>query len=208
MVRRAATLPRGEQPIPGPADPAAFDFTTLPAPQYARSAAYLAMLDAAAAANRNDPAAAIAGVRTGFGAVRACGEQPTTVGALVRIAVAAVTARSAERVLAWGEPADGLDVLQADFQREGSVPLAKAALRLERSAFDLTMTNMAAGQERPATIWVSGSRSAGGSWPGRGGPPTTPPAYGRSVTCWPSWTSRPTCGLARRNSTPTTRPGR
>ena len=144
VVHRAAGL-RGEQPIPIPADPAAFDASTLPQPQAVRVASYAVMLETAAAAARNDPPTVVAAGRAGLSLARAVGDQPTTLGALVRVALAAVAARSAERVLAWSEPADDLADWQAEFTREAAVPLARSALRLERASFDLTMTNLGNG---------------------------------------------------------------
>ena len=145
VVRRTADLAGGRQPIPVP-DLATFTVGTLSHPEWARSAAYVAVLDAAAAAARNDPTAALLGVRAGCGVARALDEEPVSIGQLVRIACTAVAAKSCERVLAWTDPSDDLAGVQEAFRREAAAPVARWGLRGERANFDVLMTNLSAGQ--------------------------------------------------------------
>lgn len=111
-------------------------------------------------ANAGKPNDAVRSVRAGLALTRAVGDEPSLIGQLVRIALGAVAGRSAERVLALGEPDEGLAELQAEFLREAESSKLLVGLRGERASVSRIFGLMESGEftDTPGT----GLPTAGG----------------------------------------------
>lgn len=110
-----------------------------------RATATLLRADARLLAEAGDLDGAVRSVRAGLGAARALGDDPSSIGQLIRIALAAVACRSAETVLNLGEPGRGLAELQADLLREADAPRLLVAMRGERATVSQTFEFIEAG---------------------------------------------------------------
>jgi|SRR5579883_184790 len=116
--------------------------TLLPRSQNLRGLVALLWLDAIVFALNGDSVRAVESTQAALVAARGIGDEPFLISMLVRIATTIIAKTTAERVLAWGEPRTGLDVLQATFAAEAEAPLMTIGLRGERAAFDRLFDNI------------------------------------------------------------------
>lgn len=137
--------------------------TLLPHVQNVREVAALLQLDALAAALEDDPNQAVESAHAGLNARHAIGDEPFLISQLVRTATDAIAARTAEWVLAWGEPTAGLAELQAAFAEEAEVPRFLIGIRGERAMANRLFENMSNGTVKPGPLIAAlGSRPNNG----------------------------------------------
>lgn len=120
--------------------------TLLPEIQKAREVFAVLDADGRMAALGGDPDRAVADARAILVATRAVGDEPFLISQLVRMAGASVACRSALQTLAWGEPNEGLDKLQAELLAEAAHPGYLFALRGERAMMDRMFDGLESGK--------------------------------------------------------------
>lgn len=131
MARRLAGMPHGRHKLEFRPNLLA---TLLPTQQKARTTALLLQYDALLRAHDNDTKGAMTACRGVVNAGRSLGDEPIAISQLVRIACVSVGCRTAERVLAQGEPApEDLEKLQRLLQDEDGHPTRGLVLRGERA---------------------------------------------------------------------------
>lgn len=130
--------------------------TLLEPTQNLREIAALLALDAVVSALSGDRDPAVTSTHALLNAARGLGDEPFLISVLVRIACATIAKQTAERVLALGEPRNGLPELQETFAAESGEPLLTAGLKGERASFDKLFENLDTGQTDLGE--VSGSR--------------------------------------------------
>jgi hypothetical protein len=141
-LRRIRDLKQGYSRLTVPDNPMAAKFEHL---QPIRHAVSLLQFDATVAALGGDYDQAIDTIRALENAACAIGDEPALISMLVRIACDAIAKRTTERVLAWGEPRDGLAELQATISREADVPLITIGLWGERAIIGLVFERVDSG---------------------------------------------------------------
>ena len=104
-----------------------------------REVAGLLDLDTTVLALTGRPDEAIESVHAILACGRALGDEPTLASQLVRIDIAGVAVRSAERVLGWAQPTRGLADLQTALAEELAVPRLSYGFRGERAMLFDTM---------------------------------------------------------------------
>lgn len=110
-----------------------------------RTVASLLQYDAYLAAIDKNPNRAVSAARAVLAVSRAVGDEPFLVSQLVRMACASIAAQTAAQVLAWGEPADGLEELQRELWAEADVPFFRIGMRGERASLDHLFRGLADG---------------------------------------------------------------
>lgn len=116
--------------------------------------AYLASID-------KNPNRAVSAVRAMLAVSRAIGDEPFLVSQLVRIACCTLAAQTTAQVLAWGEPTDGLEELQAELLAEAEVPFFGIGMRGERAVLDRLFRGLADGTIPPETWFAYIGTQAG-----------------------------------------------
>jgi hypothetical protein len=132
LARRLADLPRGRHRIEYAPE---FPATRLDDQQHARFVVQLLGHDAWRRAHEGDTDGALTSCRAALNAARSIGDEPVSISQLARAGGVMEACKSAERVLAQGEPTPGaLAALQKLLEEEDEFPAEWVALRGERAA--------------------------------------------------------------------------
>jgi hypothetical protein len=119
--------------------------TLLPHVQKVREVVNVLGMDAQLAALDKNPKRGIEAARAQLKLARAIGDEPFFISQLVRCACATAAAQTAQQVLAWAEPTDGLAELQAELLAEAETPYFLIGMRGERAGLDRIFTGLADG---------------------------------------------------------------
>lgn len=119
--------------------------TLLPHVQKVREVVNVLGTDAQVSALDKNPNRGIEAARAQLKLARAIGDEPFFVSQLVRCACASAAAQTAQQVLAWAEPTEGLAELQAELLAEADTPYFLVGMRGERATLDRIFTGIADG---------------------------------------------------------------
>lgn len=119
--------------------------TLLPHVQKMREVVNVLGVDAQLAALDKNPNRGIEAARAQLKLARAIGDEPFFISQLVRCACASMSAQTAQQVLAWAEPTEGLAELQAELLAEADTPYFLIGMRGERASIDRVFAGLADG---------------------------------------------------------------